>query len=164
VNTRGEIVFGFLSGYGYQEGSFKGQRKPSEASFIRFDPTLGDLIRGGAEIENTIRDLKYESGLNHLPSELFGANAAWLAFTVMAHNLARWVSRIGLRETLISTKKLRGRHTEPRPLRATFCQLIGGSEDTSRDTVRLKALAGGRGEGSAWWGSQVEWAPLCESI
>jgi len=66
--------------------------------------------RRHAEIENTIRDLKYESGLNHLPSGRFGANAAWLAFTVMAHNLARWVSRIGLGETLISTKTLRRRH------------------------------------------------------
>jgi hypothetical protein len=32
--------------------------------------------RQHAEIENTIRDLKYGVGLNHLPSGRFGANAA----------------------------------------------------------------------------------------
>jgi hypothetical protein len=52
--------------------------------------------RRHAEIENTIRDLKYGVGLNHLPSGRFGANAAWLALNVTAHNLARWTSRIGL--------------------------------------------------------------------
>jgi hypothetical protein len=66
--------------------------------------------RRHAEIENTIRDLKYEVGLNHLPSGRFAANAAWLALTVIAHNLARWVSRIGLGEALISTKTLRRRY------------------------------------------------------
>ena len=47
-------------------------------------------------IENTIRDLKYGVGLNHLPSGRFPANGAWLAvqslpltrYGVMAHNLA----------------------------------------------------------------------------
>ena len=53
--------------------------------------------RRHAEIENTIRDLKYGVGLNHLPSGRFAANGAWLAvqslprtrYGVMAHNLAR---------------------------------------------------------------------------
>src|SRR5665811_2459207 len=49
-----------------------------------------------AEIENAIRDLKYGLSLNHLPSGRFAANAAWLAVQVMAHNLARWTSRIAL--------------------------------------------------------------------
>lgn len=66
--------------------------------------------RRHAEIENTIRDLKYGVGLNHLPSGRFGANAAWLAINVMAHNMARWTSRIGLGETLIATDTLRRRH------------------------------------------------------
>ena len=35
--------------------------------------------RRRAEIENTIRDLKYGVGLNHLPSGRFPANDAWLA-------------------------------------------------------------------------------------
>ena len=66
--------------------------------------------RRHAEIENTIRDLKYGAGLNHLPSGRFGANAAWLALNVIAHNLARWTSRIGFGETLITTETLRRRH------------------------------------------------------
>jgi hypothetical protein len=66
--------------------------------------------RRHAEIENTIRDLKYGVGLNHLPSGRFGANAAWLALNVTAHNLARWTSRIGLGETIVATDTIRRRH------------------------------------------------------
>ncbi|MGH8517591.1 MAG: IS1380 family transposase [Panacagrimonas sp.] len=65
--------------------------------------------RRHAEVENTIRDLKYGVGLNHLPSGRFGANAAWLALQVIAHNLARWISRVGLGEALVTTKTLRRR-------------------------------------------------------
>ena len=65
--------------------------------------------RRHAEIENAIRDLKYGVGLNHLPSGRFAANAAWLAFNVMAHNLARWVGSIGLGSPLLRTKTLRRR-------------------------------------------------------
>jgi hypothetical protein len=65
--------------------------------------------RRHAEIENAIRDLKYGVGLNHLPSGRFGANAAWLAFQVIAHNLARWTSRLGLGAALLTTKTLRRR-------------------------------------------------------
>ena len=63
--------------------------------------------RRHAEIENAIRDLKYGVGLNHLPSGRFPANAAWLAVQVMAHNLARWTTRIGLGEPVATTKTLR---------------------------------------------------------
>jgi len=66
--------------------------------------------RRHAEVENTIRDLKYGVGLNHFPSGRFGANAAWLALNVMAHNLARWTSRLGLGESLIATDTLRRRY------------------------------------------------------
>jgi hypothetical protein len=66
--------------------------------------------RRHADIENTIRDLKYGVGLNHLPSGRFGANAAWLALNVIAHNLSRWVGRIGLAEPLITHKTLRRRY------------------------------------------------------
>ena len=48
-------------------------------------------------------------GLNHLPSGRFAANGAWLAVQVMAHNLARWTSRIGLNEGVVTTKSLRRR-------------------------------------------------------
>ena len=36
-------------------------------------------------------------------------NAAWLAVQVMAHNLARWTTRIGLGEQVVTTKTLRRR-------------------------------------------------------
>ena len=71
--------------------------------------------RRHAEIENAIRDLKYGVGLNHLPSGRFAANAAWLAVQVIAHNLARWTTRIGLGEQVVTTKTLRRR----------FCSLAG---------------------------------------
>jgi hypothetical protein len=66
--------------------------------------------RRHAEVENTIRDLKEGVALNHLPSGRFGANGAWLALNVLAHNLARWVTRLGLGENLLRTKTLRYRH------------------------------------------------------
>jgi hypothetical protein len=49
--------------------------------------------------------------VNHLPSGRFCANAAWMTLNVMAHNLGRWVGRIGLgREaTCMTTKTLRTR-------------------------------------------------------
>ena len=65
--------------------------------------------RRHAEIENAIRDLKYGVGLNHLPSGRFPANGAWLAVQVMARNLARWTTRIGLGEPVVTTKTLRRR-------------------------------------------------------
>ena len=68
--------------------------------------------RRHADIENTIRDLKYGVGLNHLPSGRFGANAAWLALNVIAHNLSRWTGRIGLAEPLITHKTLRRRYLQ----------------------------------------------------
>jgi hypothetical protein len=66
--------------------------------------------RRHAEVENVIRDLKEGVGLNHLPSGRFAANGAWLAVQVMAHNVARWVSRIGLGEGVVRTKTLRRRY------------------------------------------------------
>jgi len=51
--------------------------------------------RRHAVVENAIRDLKYGVGLNHLPSGRFGANAAWLALNMMAHNMSRFTTRIG---------------------------------------------------------------------
>ena len=65
--------------------------------------------RRHAEIENTIRDLKHGMGLDHLPSGRFAANGAWLAVQVIAHNVARWTSRIGLDEGIVTTKTLRRR-------------------------------------------------------
>ena len=65
--------------------------------------------RRRAEIENAIRDLKDDVGLNHLPSGRLPDNAAWLAVQVIAHNLARWMTRIGLGKPAATTKTLRRR-------------------------------------------------------
>jgi len=66
--------------------------------------------RAHAEVENTIRDLKYGMGLNHLPSGRFGANGAWFALNVMAHNLLRWAGAIALGDgTAMTTKTFRRR-------------------------------------------------------
>ena len=52
--------------------------------------------RRDAQIELAIRDLKQGPGLNHAPSGHFFANAAWLLISVLSHNLARWIARLGL--------------------------------------------------------------------
>src|SRR3979409_2163929 len=62
-------------------------------------------------MENTIRDLKYGVGLNHMPSGRFGANAAWLALNVIAHNLMRWTRRLALPETPLTTGTTRRRYS-----------------------------------------------------
>ncbi len=72
-------------------------------------PDLEADHRRHAEIENAIRDLKYGLGHNHLPSGRFPANAAWLVIQVMAHNLARWTTRLGLGEPVATTRTLRRR-------------------------------------------------------
>ena len=51
--------------------------------------------RGHATVELAIRDLKENSGLSRCPSGRFFANGAWLACCVLAHNLLRWVARLG---------------------------------------------------------------------
>lgn len=51
--------------------------------------------RRRAAQELVIRDLK-DNALAHMPSGSFNANAAWLVLGCLAHNLMRWVAKIGL--------------------------------------------------------------------
>lgn len=51
--------------------------------------------RNHAVVELAIRDLKEGAGLEHCPSGHYSANAAWLACTVLAHNLTRWTGLLG---------------------------------------------------------------------
>lgn len=53
--------------------------------------------RHHAVVELAIRDLKEGAGLEHCPSGNFCANGAWLLCATLAHNLIRWLARIGLR-------------------------------------------------------------------
>jgi hypothetical protein len=84
----------------------------------------GDMLdleadhRAHAEVENAIRDLKYGVGLNHMPPRRFGANAAWLALNVIAHNLSSWCAQIGLGGGIVTTDRMR-RHCFSVPGRVT---------------------------------------------
>ena len=51
--------------------------------------------REHAVVELAIRDLKEGAGLNHCPSGVFHANAAWAVFATVAHNLMRWSVNLG---------------------------------------------------------------------
>jgi hypothetical protein len=51
--------------------------------------------RQHAVVELAIRDLKDSAGAEHIPSGHYGANAAWLACAVIAHNLTRWATLLG---------------------------------------------------------------------
>jgi hypothetical protein len=46
--------------------------------------------REHAVVELAIRDLKEGTGAAHIPSGHYGANAAWFACAVLAHNLGTW--------------------------------------------------------------------------
>ena len=48
--------------------------------------------RAHAVVELAIRDLKEGSGLEHVPSGHYGANCAWLACAVLAHNIGHWTA------------------------------------------------------------------------
>jgi hypothetical protein len=50
--------------------------------------------REHAIVELAIRDLKEGAGLEHIPSGHYGANAAWLACAVLAHNLGHWMTTL----------------------------------------------------------------------
>ncbi len=57
------------------------------------DATAADVFhRQHATVELAIRDLKNSTGLAHLPSGSFAANAAWLTCATLAHNLYRWIN------------------------------------------------------------------------
>ncbi len=51
--------------------------------------------RRHAVVELAIRDLKHGAGLNHCPSGVFTANAAWAVLATLAHNLLRWTASLG---------------------------------------------------------------------
>ncbi len=57
--------------------------------------TIDAFHRHHAVVELAIRDLKEGAGLEHVPSGVFFANAAWLNCAVLAHNLIRWTTIIG---------------------------------------------------------------------
>ncbi|WP_419946331.1 IS1380 family transposase [Candidatus Poriferisodalis sp.] len=88
--------------------------------------------RAHARVEQAIKDLK-AGGLAHSPSGRFAANAAWLAFAVLAHNIARWTARIG---RVHEPRKLTVGATIARRLLNIPARLVNRS---GRPTLRLPA-------------------------
>ena len=69
---------------------------------------LDEDHRRHAVVELAIRDLKEGAGLSHCPSGEFNANAAWVVFASIAHNMVRWVASLGLSITgTVVTKTIR---------------------------------------------------------
>jgi hypothetical protein len=62
-----------------------------------------------AVIETTIRDLKYNLGLNHFPSASYTANQAWLQLNTHAWNLTRYTATL-LNNPALTLKTLRWRY------------------------------------------------------
>lgn len=79
-----------------QEELFPGWRHHAFVTDMEGPTTERDAFhRHHAVCELAIRDIKAE-GLAHTPSGIFAANAAWLVIASLAHNLTRWVARLGL--------------------------------------------------------------------
>jgi len=85
------------------EALANGQQQLPGVGYLHFaflTDRAGDMLeleadhRQHAVVENVIRDLKHGLALDHMPSGRFGANAAWLALNVIAHNLVRWMGRL----------------------------------------------------------------------
>jgi hypothetical protein len=88
--------------------------------------------RRHAVCELAIRDLKAGTGLAHLPSGQFNANAAWLLGATLAHNLLRWTATIGL--------GARDQQTVAKTLRRTLLALPGRLTRAARHwTLHLPA-------------------------
>jgi hypothetical protein len=88
--------------------------------------------RRHAVCELAIRDLKAGTGLAHLPSGQFNANAAWLLGASLAHNLLRWTATIGL--------GARDQQTVAKTLRRTLLALPGRLTRAARQwTLHLPA-------------------------
>ncbi len=86
--------------------------------------------RDHASIELTIRDLK-DQALAHFPTGRYPANSAWTVIAALAHNLARWITLIGLPNRPVQTAAIRRRH---------LLQVPGRLTRTSRRwTLRLPA-------------------------
>ncbi len=74
--------------------------------------------REHAVVELAIRDLK-DQALAHFPSGKFHANSAWCVIAVLAHNLGRWTSMIGLPDQVPRTAATRRRRLFQIPGRLT---------------------------------------------
>ncbi len=97
------------------------------------DTVAADVFhRQHATVELAIRDLKNSTGLAHLPSGNFFANAAWLTCATLAHNLYRWINH--------HTPNRRGRLTAGQTVRNQLLALPGRLVNhAGRSVLRLPA-------------------------
>lgn len=73
--------------------------------------TVDARHRHHAVVELVIRDLKGGAGLEHCPSGDFHANSAWMLCATLAHNMIRWLARLGLGITgPVVAKTIRNRY------------------------------------------------------
>lgn len=87
--------------------------------------------RQHAVVELAIRDLKEGSGLEHMPSGHFAANAAWLTCAALAHNLIRWTAILG-------GIRAKGALTVARTMRTRFIAIAGRVVNRAgRTTLRM---------------------------
>jgi hypothetical protein len=88
----------------------QGQLLPTWELFAFLTNRTGELTvieaehRQHAVVELAIRDLK-DQALAHFPSGHYFANAAWTVIAVIAHNLLRWTTQIGLPGEVIRTSR-----------------------------------------------------------
>lgn len=109
----------------------------------RSDPDGGsglDLIRWhrakAGTIEHVHDVLKNELAAAALPSQKFGANAAWLRLNVLLYNLLSVFKRVGLPEELHTAR--------PKRLRFLLLNTIGRVIRHARETLLRLGLAAGR--------------------
>ncbi len=106
INSHGEVVFGFLSGYGWRERSMKG-RAVDRTNWIALDPTLAALIRKGnftflrADVLRRLRTkplaLKlYAWARTHRPTE---------RGTLLPHSVNLLAHRLGCSDTNVSRRR-----------------------------------------------------------
>ena len=90
--------------------------------------------RNHATVELAIRDLKEGSGLSRCPSGRFFANGAWLACSVLAHNLTRWTARLGRAHPQRSSPSRPPSATGSSPWRAASSTTADATDCASRST------------------------------
>ena len=91
--------------------------------------------RQHATVELAIRDLKASTGLAHLPSGSFAANAAWLTCAALAHNLYRWINHHTGR------KRHRSTNSPPDKPSATNSWPCPGASSTTADAPSMRLPA-----------------------
>ncbi len=74
--------------------------------------------RQHAVVEQVIRDLK-DQALTHFPSGDYDANAAWTVLACLAHNLLRWITLLGLPDTVVRVARTMRRRLLRMPGRLT---------------------------------------------